>query len=209
MSRPSIPKLWPGSTIVCVGTGPSLTQGDLASVKGRARVIAINDAVRWAPWADVLYACDGKWVNQFHGMPKFAGLKYSLTVNLKHWPTWTRLRNDGALGLCLEPSGLRTGHNSGYQAINLAVHLGARRILLLGYDMMRHSGKSHFFGEHPPGWTPSPYPQFLRAFASLPQPLAQLGGVQVINCSRVTALKVFPQQSLEDALPARDLEMAG
>lgn len=100
----------------------------------------------------------------------------------------------------MDPSSLCTGRNSGYQAINLAVHLGARRILLLGYDMMRHSGKSHFFGEHPKGWLPSPYPDFVKFFDSLRKPLARVG-VEIVNCSRTTALKCFPKMSIELALP--------
>jgi len=33
--------------------------------------------------------------------------------------------------------------------VNLAVQLGAARILLLGYDMRAVDGKTHWFGEHP------------------------------------------------------------
>lgn len=200
MSRPSVPRLWPGSTVVCLGTGPSLTVDDVAYCRDKARVIAINDAYKVAPWADCLYACDGKWIDYHKGVASFEGVKYSMTVKTKRWPDWTPLRNDGPLGLCLHPTGLRTGKNSGFQAINLAVHLGARRILLLGYDMKRHSGKSHFFGEHPRAWTPSPYGVFLNAFPSLVKPLADLG-IEIINCTRNTALTTFPQMPITEALP--------
>lgn len=205
--KPSVQKLWPGETVVCIGTGPSLTAADVEACLGRARVIVVNDAVKLAPWADVLYACDGKWVDHHKGVKSFTGPKYSMTVNRKKWPDWIALRNDGVNGLCLDPTGLRTGRNSGYQAINLAVHLGARQILLLGYDMSRHKGKGHFFGEHPHNWSPSPYHAFLQAFSTLEQPLKDLG-IEVINCSRRTALKVFPTLALETALPAMPMEAA-
>jgi hypothetical protein len=109
------------------------------------------------------------------------------------------LRNTGMLGLELDPTGLRAGHNSGYQAINLAVHLGAARILLLGYDMGPDAtGLSHWFGEHPDR-VASPYPQMRAAFDSLVEPLAALG-IAIVNCSRRTALTTFPCQALERAL---------
>jgi hypothetical protein len=203
----TVPKLWPGETVVCIGTGPSLTAADVDACRGRARVIAINDAWRLAPWADVLYACDSRWVDHHKGAKGFEGLKYSMTANQKKWPDWGILRNDGVNGLCLDPTGLRTGRNSGAQAINLAIHLGAARILLLGYDMSRHGGKGHFFGEHPKNWPPSPFHSFLDSFAKLEQPLKDLG-VEVINCSRRTALKVFPQMPLEKALPPVPMEQA-
>lgn len=208
MSSPKVPTLWPGETVVCIGTGPSLTQADVDLCRGRARVIAINDAFKLASWADVLYCCDGKFVNQYEGIRSFMGPKYSLTVNARRYPEWIRLakRMDG--GLSLDPSVLCTGGasngNSGFQAINLAVHFGATRILLLGYDMSRHGGKSHWFGEHPKGWLPSNYPAFVASFQSLVKPLARLG-VEVINCSRVTALKTFPRMTIDEALPLPNL----
>lgn len=203
----TVPKLWPGSTVVCLGGGPSLTQADVDACRGRARVIAINDAYKLAPWADVLYACDDKWWAWHKGVPSFTGLKYSITAPVGKWPGVQRLRNDGPQGLCLTPNGLRTGRNGGYQAINLAVHLGAATIVLLGYDMARSSGKSHWFGEHPKGSTPSPYTSFLQAFPALVDPLKKLG-IQVVNCSRLTALKTFPCRPLEDVLPAMPVEVA-
>jgi len=109
------------------------------------------------------------------------------------------LQNTGYTGLELEPTGLRTGRNSGYQAINLAVHLGAARILLLGYDMAENPvGPSHWFGEHP-DHQPSPYPQMREAFDTIVEPLAAIG-VTVVNCSRRTALTAFPCALLEDEL---------
>jgi hypothetical protein len=195
----SVPRLFPGETIVCLGTGPSLTQADVDYVRGKARVIAINDAIRLAPWADVLYACDEQWIGWHNGVPEFTGLKYTITGRPKRWPGWQRLRNDGTDGVCLKSDGIRTGRNSGFQAIGLSVHLGASRIVLLGYDMERHHGKSHFFGEHPKRARPSPYPAFRKCFKTLAGPLKKLN-VTVVNCSRHTVLEAFPKARLEDVL---------
>lgn len=164
-------------------------------------MVAINDAHRWAPWADVLYAADGKWWAHHNGVPEFTGLKFSIQQQSAHFAGVQVLRNEGSDGLELEPTGLRTGKNSGYQAINLAVHLGAKRILLLGYDMQVSAGQpTHFFGDHPrPLRSNSPYPMFVTLFSTLVQPL-RAAGVTVINCSRQTALTQFPRMPLREAL---------
>lgn len=190
-----VPRLWPGGTVACLGTGPSLVAADIELLRGRVEgVIAINDAYRLAPWADVLYACDAKWWYWHKGMPEFQGLKFSVDPVARHYPGVTILRKTGDAGLELDPTAVRTGRNSGYQAINLAVHLGATRVLLLGYDMKG----DHFFGHHPDNSKP-PFAICLQRFATLVEPL-KAAGVTVINCSRSTALTCFPHRSLEDAL---------
>lgn len=195
----TVPKLWPGETVVLIGGGPSLTPADVAAVRGHARVIAINRAYECAPFADAMYACDGKLWDWVHGAPDFGGLKYSIDPAAAKWPGVQVLANTGPLGLELEPTGLRTGKNSGYQSIGLAVHFGAARILLLGFDLSpAPDGRSHWHPDHPDG-RPSPYPQMREAFDSLIAPLAAIR-VSVVNCSRRTALATFPIVALEDEL---------
>lgn len=195
-----MPRLWPQSTIVCLGGGPSLTREDVAWCQGRARVIAINDAYRLAPWADVLYACDAQWWAAHQGVPSFQGLKFGLEPGAAKWGVQT-LVPTGDTGLERSPAGLRTGKNSGYQGIGVAVHLGAVLVILLGYDMAPATdGREHWFGSHPAAIRrASPYGSFLQKFETLPEALRPLG-VTVINCSRMTALKTFPRLSLAEAL---------
>jgi len=165
-------------------------------------VIAVNDAYRLAPWADVLYACDLKWWKHHHAkLVGFAGLRFSVDPSARGCGAQI-LRNTGPMGLERDPTGLRTGKNSGYQAINLAVHLGAKRILLLGYDCQRTHGQDHFFGPHPKPLhvnSPSRFLEFRGLFASLVQPLAALQ-IEILNLTRETALTCFPRQTLESLL---------
>lgn len=216
-----VPRLWPDSTIVCLGGGSSLTAADAAFCRDKAHVIAIKEAgccripghEAPAPWADVLYAADEKYWRFVNGAPEFKGLKYSIqqdALELPHlrrpvtewaarYPDLEVLRDTGSEGLELDPSGLKTGHNSGYQAINLAVHLGAKRIVLLGYDMWRGpSGDQNWFGAHPTHLT-SQFALFMARFETIVRPLAMLG-VTVLNASRFTMLRAFPCVPLEEAL---------
>lgn len=198
----SVPQLWPQSTIVCLGTGPSLTAADVDYCRDRARVIAIKDAVRLAPWADVLYSCGsdrGRWYQRNADLARaFPGRKYTLDPAAIHVGAEI-LRVAGFTGLCASPDGLCTGKNSGYQAINLSVHLGASRIVLLGYDMEADAkDRDHFFGQHWHG-ARVPFLAFRELFATLLEPL-RARGVQVINASRQTALTCFDRMSLVEAL---------
>ena len=154
-----------------MATGPSMTQEDADFCRGKAKVIAVNNSYALAPWADAMWATDAKWWNWHQGVPSFTSPKWSLEHSAWNnfrakYPDVQRLRNTGHLGLEHDPSGIRNGRNSGFAAINLAVHYGAAKIVLLGYDMQAHSGKSHFFGDHPHKG-PSPYPQFRAAFETL------------------------------------------
>jgi hypothetical protein len=197
-----VPRLWPESTIVCIGSGPSLTREDVEYCHGKAHVIAIKNVIELAPWADVLYGA-GKdaggmtWWRREGPKLKFQGLRYTLDPAASQWASVLNIV--GHDGLSNDPSGLCPGGNSGYQAINLAVHLGAKRIVLLGYDMKAsENGRDHYFGYHPHRQQ-LPYRLFLKRFHAIEKPLKVLG-ITVLNASRSTALGVFPRCSLKEAL---------
>jgi hypothetical protein len=197
----TVPRCFAGETIVCVGTGPSLTREDVEFCRGRARVIAIKHAVEYAPWADVLYAAgaDGSqwWQRNGEAFEGFTGLRYTLDSEAAKWAQV--LRWTGFNGLETDPGALKSGKNSGYSAINLAVHLGAKRIVLLGYDQEPDAkGREHFFGAH---WhkKPVPFQAFRPLFDTLIGPLAALT-IQIVNASRHTALTCFPRLPLAEAL---------
>jgi len=200
-----VERLWSGERVVILGGGCSLTDDDVEFCRGKARVIAIKEAYLLAPWADALYGCDPKFWRFYEGAPTFTGLKYTIAqdpAQEQHtaWPGLQVLRNTGQDGLEVDPSGLRTGFNSGYQAINLAFHLaGPTQIVLLGFDMWAGpDGHQNWFGPHP-NHVDSPYPIFLQAFRSIEEPLAD-AGVQVLNASRFTVMNSFPRVPLEEAL---------
>src|SRR5688572_2955592 len=93
--RVTVPRLWPGYTFVCIGGGPSLTVEDVEVVKQAAmtdqvKVVAVNDAYRLAPWADVLYGFDWQWWEHHNGCPEFRGLKY--TCGTATQPEWNVTR---------------------------------------------------------------------------------------------------------------------
>lgn len=110
------------------------------------------------------------------------------------------LKNVGRLGLSLEPGEINHGSNGGYQAINLAVHLGAKRLLLLGYDMKHNGEKTHWHNGHKVKSPPTVYNSLMiPSYQTIAQPLRD-AGVEVINCSEGSALSVFPIMPLDKAI---------
>lgn len=198
------PRLWPGETVVCLGGGPSLTREQVEYCRERARVIAINDAYLLAPWADLLYFCDRRWFEWHADRPElkaFKGIKVTLDEHvLKNHPEIRGVKNTGRHGLETECPGVRTGRNSGYQVINLAVHLGVKRIVLLGYDMRVVEGRTHWHAGHPVPQRENIYEaSMLPCFETLVAPL-RAAGVAVLNATPESALTVFPMLPLEEAL---------
>ncbi len=198
-----IPKIWVNSVAVCVASGPSLSNSELELCKDKGyRFIVVNDNYTRAPWADILYAADNIWWRNHRGVKGFHGLKISIEEKSKEFGNIKIVKNLGNKGLSLDSTGLMTGHNSGYQAINLAFLLGSKKIILLGYDMREGKDrKNHWFGEHE--WKKKnpnvPYDLFLREFPSIVGPLKR-EGVEVINCNLDSSLECFKKISLSDVL---------
>lgn len=199
---PTVPRLCEGGTVAIFAGGPSLTQEDVTYCQGRVDAsIAVNNSYKLAPWATSLFAADGRWWHWHKGVPSFIGLKYSLTLSASKWPGVQVLRNAGSSGLETDPTGLRNGRNGAYQAVNLAIHFGAKRIILLGVDMKTGpKGEEHWHGEHP-NKSRSPYPLFIKYFRTMVNPLNDLG-VEVLNCSPGSALDAFPKLPLREVVRA-------
>lgn len=209
-----LPRLWHGQTAVCIAGGASLNKAQVSNVKG-FRTIAINDAYKLAPWADILYACDGKWWEWHNGVPEFQGYKLTHEQEIRWWKLKGGLESEvinppykgidiiisnGPGGYDDKPDRIRHGGNSGYQAINIAMKLGAKRIILLGYDMHARGAKSHWFGEHPNGrQRDGRYDTWLKEFPAL-QEAAMFRGQEIINCTPDSDLKCFKLMSLSDFL---------
>lgn len=203
--------IFAGRTVVCAAGGPSLSLSQvraigIARAMDHIRVIAINDSVYPCHFADCLYACDRTWWETHHGVPGFDGRR----ITLKHgaaepYPDADWLISTGPEGFEPDPGGLRTAGNSGYQAINLAAHLGATRILLVGYDM-RGDNKAHWFGQHPESCRKNmirPFEARAHHFAGLVEPLRERG-IEVVNCTPGSAIDAFPMGDLMAELKRLD-----
>lgn len=198
---------WRGETAIIVATGPSASDAPLELAKGKARVIAIKTSWKLAPWADVVYGCDRDWWSNNRGLTEFKGLRITASpsvakvygLNLvKLFPKAVILAG-GEAGKIGCGSRYGNGH-SGFHAINLAVQFGAKRLILVGFDMSFANGW-HWHEEinritRP---TPGSIGDMAKQLDDCAEQFVRLG-VEVINCSATSALQKYPKQELEDAL---------
>jgi hypothetical protein len=186
--------------VVILASGPSLTQDDANRVRGNAKSIVINNTYALAPWADMLYACDYRWWK--HYRPTFYGLKVCPHEGACKEFGLIHIPGKSKPGLSLSKDCIHFGGNSGFQALNIAVLSGAKRIILLGFDMQpSRSGAMHWHQDHARIGNPqrNSFNRWLRAFHEAAPQLTKLG-VEVLNCTRDTALDVFPRARVEDVI---------
>lgn len=188
-----------GETFVAVASGPSLARWQSEYIRDKARAISTNTSFRAIEKGQIAYGCDGVWWDRYHEEAedwqrwtgdKEAAQKYGLNlVTVK-----------GGKGLCLAPWAVNSGGNSGYQVLNLAYHMGASRIVMIGYDMQYTGGEVHWHGHHPEGFiNDAQFRKWIPRFDALAADL-EAEGVEVINCTVETALTCFPRADLRDVL---------
>lgn len=119
--------LWPGATVAVLASGPSMS-AEVAEALREHRTIAVNEAIRVAPWADMMLALDANWpqsYREFEGM-RLTGVEDESLDAFYIGPRWERVRMSAGCELEI--------HNSGLAAIRIAAQMGASRIVLAGFD---------------------------------------------------------------------------
>lgn len=158
-----------------------------------------------APWADLLYACDGEWWLKNNGLPAFGGLKLTQDARPEvqalpglHRVTLKETREEI---LTDEPGVIGCARNSGFQMVNLAAQLGVARIVLVGFDMRVDLGV-HWHADHNGGLTNPTAPTVVKWRRSLDAAAPKLRalGIEVLNASPDSALLAYPKMTLTEAL---------
>lgn len=204
---------WKEKPCIVVASGPSLTKERAHAVRmsrwlNDANVLVVNDAYRPLIHADALYAADFAWWKERNGVPEFTGEKWTSTsTSLNFVDDKSKVAKDfnfnlvnakDGAGFCEDGKSIHYGGpnaHSGFQAINLAIRFGAKRICLVGFDY-GYSGSSHFFGNHTRLRNPSDheYQQMAKAFDSV------MTKVEIVNANPLSNLKKFPFVDLNEEL---------
>ena len=196
--------------VVVAASGPGLTKDVAWAVRkarwfGPYRIVCVNDAWRLFLNADILYACDEAWWDVHDGAPDFKGQRWSSQGSDKQHNDDKRkcaakwklnlVRGRHGDGFSTDQEVIHYGHNSGFQAVNLAILKGATKIVLVGFDMREVEGRRHFFGPHPsPLRNNGDYKNFIRSFEKAQAP------VPIINATPGSALTCYPMMPLDEAL---------
>jgi len=223
------PKMWDGGDAWIIGGGLSMPSqfgvpADVVSEVCTGRkfpvvyslylepihskhVIGVNNAYQIGTWIDVLFFGDSSWqlvhrlkLIEWPGIkvtcvPRFGGLPEERMEGIKY------LAKDAShnKGISSNPRRVSWNTNSGASAINLAVHFGAKRIFLLGFDMGRVGKHTHWHGSH--GNTPKklPYYRHLKGFPIIMED-AKVMGVEILNVNINSKIDDFPKITLQEAL---------
>lgn len=199
---------WPTVPAVVIASGPSLSDEQLEHVErvrevGACHVITVNNTCQRAPWADVHYfgdyLCAKHYVPQFK--PPRGGCRgewwtISRPASERYGMRWAFPVNRPGFGV----DAVHMNANSGAQAINLALVFGARKVLLLGFDMRRIQGLDHWFGQHPkPLIDTQLYDDWIRRLR-IAAPDAVAMGADVVNVTPDSALDCFRRGDLREEL---------
>lgn len=215
----NVPPKFRDEVVVCFASGPGLTLEVVETVRpyheaGLVRAAGLNDVYRVVDYLDVFYACDERWWD-VHTKPEFVlsqpvGLmetKAEMWGNqtafkiLRKYPHVNVVQGMSKNGFSKERSVIHWGNNSGYQLLNLVYLMGAKKIILAGYNMgvpNDDKEKVHFFGKHPPGLSQggNQYKGFNRNFNSIQKEIKDM----IVNTTPETTLKCFEWADLETAL---------
>lgn len=241
--RWNVPPIWEGDDVWILGGGPSVTKqfGIPDDVVNKVRtgelppsayspymkeihdchVIGINVAYLIGDWIDMVFFGDAKfYLRHCQALAKWPGLKVSCTPTIEKVPWIKYLAKDAShpYGISSKRNCISWNHNSGASAVSLAVHLGAKRIILLGFDMKNdETGKKHWHNLYkvpkppptkilPPkrhrGRVITKVPVFSKHLRGFPEMArnAKSMGVEIINACPESAITVFPKFTLKELL---------
>ena len=202
---------WKGATVVILGGGPSLQDHHFSYLEAKRhefKTLATNRAYRRAPWADLLHCCDN-WFWSNHRKSQvvdgvtyppahlFAGVKTTaqsmpteippdLVIQLPMVPRPSRPFQDPARPI-------HFGWDTMYQAEQLAVVLGAVRLILLGLDGKDNGNWHEGYGHRKTtNW------ERMNTTRRYLADVFMHKEVEVWNCSEGSAIRAYPLGKLED-----------
>jgi len=197
----SVIPIFKGKTVYVIGGGPSLQGFNWNSLSNKS-VIAINKSFMSIPTAQVIYWTDARFYRWYKkDIDASNAVKYTINSGAPYTNDVRLLKKGIRHGLETDNRSLAHGDNSGYAAINLAYHLGATRIVLLGFDMGGNGNKTHFHDGYPVNPTSKHIyeKRFVVSFPHIAEELKKKG-IKVYNASERSTLTCFTKISLEKSL---------
>jgi hypothetical protein len=228
-------ELWEGGEVWILGGGPSVpiqfnvpkdiiekvtaqelppsTYSPYMSQIHNKHVIGVNLAFLIGDWIDIIFFGDSKFFKRFRAeIASYKAIKVSCNSkaisasyhkdNIKYLP------KDGSApyGLTKNSKKLSWNQNSGCAAINLAANLGAKRIILLGFDMkLDKNNKQHWHSFYSTANRKEinpkslPFQRHLRSMDAIARD-ARKRGIEIINANPDSAIEHFKKMSVKDLL---------
>ncbi len=196
------PRDFEGQAVFIVGGGPSIKGFDFDRLRGHNVIAVNNSGLDLVPWAHVLFWADKRWLEWNNTRLEEHYGKYKVSRKTPHIKTAHDIKVMQFKAKCFskQPDAVG-GWCGGSSAINLAYLMGAKTIILMGFDMRPgnyHDDHKlpHLEGQHRDKFIPT-----LEAMA----PTLDKLGVTVINTNHRSALRCFPFADIEELLMTDDL----
>lgn len=169
--------------------------------------IGVNMAYRIGTWVDmVIWGDDGFWRREKSNLLQFSGLRVTCQNKLEvdYHSVVKVLRRDPRkhLGLSFKDDVVCWNKNSGAAAINLAVLLGAKQIILLGFDMKLDADKNQHWHKYYASnvrTVAATFKMHLKGFPVIAEE-AKKAGIEILNCNLDSGIDSFRKIELKDII---------
>jgi hypothetical protein len=193
-------RIWNNEIVYIIGGGPSLKNFNWDELKGK-HLIAINKAYTVLPWAEVLYWTDSRFYRwNKSDIDKLKCLKVTCRNSKDLTDDIVLLTVSGKEGIDKRPNFIKAGNNSGFAAINVAYHLGAKRIYLLGFDMSSNDKDTHWHEGYGIQHDHSIYKRSMIGNFNGIFELLKSEDIDIWNANPMSQLNSIPKCKLKDAL---------
>ena len=196
---------WEGQDVFIIGGGKSLDDFDWELLRSEYTV-GCNDAYEHGvDICKVVVFGDHTWFNLHEDkLADYKGVVFTNSNQLmKSSVSWLWVFQRKLKGLFHDALGWN--NSTGASAINLALLLGAKRVYLLGFDMMVTDGESNWHPNILDSPNPDIYKQFIEGLkwlvADLPK---KFPGVEIINVTDCSALDIFPKIKIAEFFKERN-----
>ena len=230
-----VPQMWEGGDVWIIGGGPSIPKqfgipdelvkkviegsspasvySPYMSVLHDKHVIGINVAYLLGDWVDMVFFGDiGFFLKHQVALSNFPGLKVSChpSTSKYDWVKCTPRDTKRPRGISDNPKMVSWNGNSGAAAISIAANAGAKRIILLGFDMkLDDEKKQHWhdlYGKiankdkrDPRKPIHLPFERHLRGFAEIEKD-AKRRDIEIINANPDSAITQFKKFTIKELL---------
>jgi hypothetical protein len=230
-----VPRMWEDGDVWIIGGGPSIpTQFGIPKevvdsvIKGTSpanvyspymsflhdkHVIGINVAFMIGDWIDMVFFGDkGFFLKYEADIAAFPGLKVSShpIADKYNWLKYVPTDHNHPRGISENPKMVSWNHNSGAAAISVAVNAGAKRVILLGFDMKLGEGDHQHWHDlygrfanranrDPRKPQQMPFDRHLKGFDYIAKD-AKKRGVEILNANPNSAINQFPKMSMKELI---------
>ncbi|MDH7554339.1 MAG: hypothetical protein QHH74_11850 [Spirochaetota bacterium] len=197
---------------VMAGTSPPSVYSPYMKSIHNKHVIGINVAFMIGDWIDMVFFGDNGFFLKYKAqLAKFPGLKVTCYsgINEVNWVKYLVKDGKKPRGISSAPNLVSWNGNSGAAAISIAAWAGAKRIILLGFDMaLSQDNRQHWHNLYGKGvidiknekkLMALPFQRHLIGFPIIAEDANRMG-IEILNASPQSSIREFRKVTVKEIL---------